>query len=93
MMSPLTPGSSGIAELSATSLYSVFVSSSIVGIFVVLWRLILYYMNIFLGIFGSIIIVKREILRQKISQIKADIKADIRQTKSDVEEKVMPKKE
>ena len=93
MMIPLTPGSSGIAELSATSLYSVFVSSSIVGIFVVLWRLILYYMNIFLGIFGSIIIVKREILRQKISQIKADIKADIRQTKSDVEEKVMQKKE
>lgn len=93
MMIPLTPGSSGIAEISATSLYSVFVPPSIVGVFVVLWRLILYYMNIFLGIFGSIVIVKREIVRQKISKIKADIKEDIRQKKSNVEEKIMPKKE
>ncbi len=66
MMIPLTPGSSGIAELSATSLYALFVPSAIVGIFVVLWRLILYYFNIFLGIFGTVIIVKREVVRKAI---------------------------
>lgn len=66
MMIPLTPGSSGIAELSATSLYSLFIPSSIVGIFVVLWRLILYYMNIFMGVFAAVIIVKREVVRKAI---------------------------
>ncbi|MDD4126942.1 MAG: flippase-like domain-containing protein [Methanomicrobium sp.] len=75
MMIPLTPGSSGIAELSATSLYSLFVPSAIVGIFVVLWRLILYYFNIFLGIFGTVIIVKREVLRKAIKN-KISIKKD-----------------
>lgn len=66
MMIPLTPGSSGVAELSATSFYALFVPSAIVGIFVVLWRLILYYFNIFLGIFGTVIIVKREVVRKAI---------------------------
>jgi hypothetical protein len=75
MMIPLTPGSSGIAELSATSLYSLFIPSSIVGIFVVLWRLILYYFNIFLGVFGTVIIVKREVLRKAIKN-KISIKRD-----------------
>ncbi|MBP2132081.1 uncharacterized protein (TIRG00374 family) [Methanomicrobium sp. W14] len=68
MMVPLTPGSSGIAELSATSLYSLFIPSSIVGIFVVLWRLLLYYFNIFVGIFGTVIIVKREVLRKALKK-------------------------
>ncbi|UUX93470.1 lysylphosphatidylglycerol synthase transmembrane domain-containing protein [Methanoplanus endosymbiosus] len=68
MMIPLTPGSSGIAELSATSLYSLFIPSSIVGIFVVLWRIILYYMNIFMGVFATVIIVKREVLRKAIKK-------------------------
>ncbi|WOF16533.1 flippase-like domain-containing protein [Methanoplanus sp. FWC-SCC4] len=66
MMIPLTPGSSGIAELSATSLYNLFVPSSIVGIFVVLWRLVLYYFNIFIGVMGTVIIVKREVLRKAL---------------------------
>jgi hypothetical protein len=74
-MIPLTPGSSGIAELSATSLYSLFIPSAIVGIFVVLWRLILYYFNIFLGIFGTVIIVKREVLQKAIKN-KISIKKD-----------------
>ena len=62
MMIPLTPGSSGIAELGATSLYSIFVPSSIVCVFVLLWRLILYYLNILLGLLSSLVIVRREIL-------------------------------
>src|SRR5512138_1710823 len=60
MMMPLTPGSSGIAELGATSMYALFIPASIVGIFVVIWRVVLYYFNIALGILSSIIIVRRE---------------------------------
>jgi len=64
MMIPLTPGSSGIAELSATSVYSLFVSSSIVGVLVVVWRAIFYYLNIVVGILASIPIIQREMLRR-----------------------------
>jgi glycosyltransferase 2 family protein len=60
MMMPLTPGSSGIAEVGATSMYALFIPASVVGIFVVLWRIVLYYFNIALGILSSIIIVRRE---------------------------------
>jgi hypothetical protein len=60
MMIPLTPGSSGIAEVGATSMYALFIPASIVGIFVVIWRIVLYYFNIALGILSSLIIVRRE---------------------------------
>jgi uncharacterized protein (TIRG00374 family) len=60
MMMPLTPGSSGIAEVGATSMYALFIPASIVGIFVVIWRIVLYYFNIALGILSSLIIVRRE---------------------------------
>ena len=60
MMIPLTPGSSGIAEVGATSMYALFIPASVVGIFVVIWRIVLYYFNIALGILSSIIIVRRE---------------------------------
>jgi uncharacterized protein (TIRG00374 family) len=60
MMMPLTPGSSGIAEVGATSMYALFIPASIVGVFVVLWRVVLYYFNIALGILASLIIVRRE---------------------------------
>ena len=65
MMMPLTPGSSGIAEVGATSMYALFVPASIVGIFVVVWRVVLYYFNIALGILSSIIIVRRETAKAK----------------------------
>jgi glycosyltransferase 2 family protein len=64
MMMPLTPGSSGIAEVGATSMYVLFIPASIVGIFVVIWRVVLYYFNIALGIVSSLIIVRREAIRQ-----------------------------
>jgi glycosyltransferase 2 family protein len=60
MMMPLTPGSSGIAEIGATTMYALFIPASVVGIFVVLWRIVLYYFNIALGILSSLIIVRRE---------------------------------
>jgi glycosyltransferase 2 family protein len=65
MMMPLTPGSSGIAEVGATSMYVlVGLPASIVGIFVVIWRVVLYYFNIILGVLSSFIIVRREAKRQ-----------------------------
>ncbi|MCU0631626.1 MAG: flippase-like domain-containing protein [Methanolinea sp.] len=60
MMIPLTPGGSGIAEILFTSMYSIFVPTSLVGILVVLWRSILFYANILLGLLGSLRIVRRE---------------------------------
>jgi glycosyltransferase 2 family protein len=63
MMMPLTPGSSGIAEVGATSMYALFIPASIVGVFVVIWRIVLYYFNIALGILSSLIIVRREAQR------------------------------
>lgn len=66
MLVPLTPGGSGVAEVSAISLYGLFVPSSIVGVFVLIWRVILYYVNIAVGIFASMYIVKREIILRKL---------------------------
>lgn len=68
MMIPLTPGGSGVAEIGATSLYSLFVPSAIVGVFVLLWRLIFYYLNILLGVLSSLIIVRREYLARARNQ-------------------------
>ena len=41
-------------------MYAIIIPASIVGIFVVIWRIVLYYFNIALGILASIIIVRRE---------------------------------
>ncbi len=59
-MIPLTPGASGIAELSATSLYALIIPSAALGVFILLWRVIMFYINILLGIFGSLNIFRRE---------------------------------
>ncbi len=63
MMVPLTPGGSGVAEVSAYSLYALFVDSAIVGIFVMLWRAIFFYFNISLGVLSSIPILRRKVDR------------------------------
>ena len=60
-MVPLTPGAAGVAEISATSLYALIVPTSILGVFVLLWRLIVFYLNIFIGFVGSMIIFRREL--------------------------------
>ena len=60
-MVPLTPGAAGVAEISATSLYALIVPTSILGVFVLLWRLIIFYFNIFAGFIGSMVIFRREL--------------------------------
>ena len=46
---PITPGSSGISELSFAALFSTFVKGAPMGVFVVLWRLITYHFNLIAG--------------------------------------------
>ncbi|HPY60503.1 MAG TPA: flippase-like domain-containing protein [Methanospirillum sp.] len=60
-MIPLTPGASGIAELSATPLYALFVPTAVLGVFIILWRLIMFYLNIVFGVIATVLIFKREI--------------------------------
>ena len=58
MVVPATPGASGIAEIGATSLFSVFVNSSLLGITVIAWRALTFYMNLLVGSFVSVKILK-----------------------------------
>ncbi|MDO5845041.1 MAG: flippase-like domain-containing protein, partial [Methanocorpusculum sp.] len=64
-MIPLTPGSAGIAEAAYFGFYSIIMPSSVIGLFVLLLRMILYYSNIIIGSIASFIIVKREVKEQK----------------------------
>ena len=58
MLVPATPGASGIAEFGAASLFSVFVSPSILGIAVLAWRALTYYLNLLVGGFVSLKVLK-----------------------------------
>ncbi len=51
---PLIPGAAGISEISAATLYRQIVPAYLLGLFVILWRLILYYLNIPLGLVASV---------------------------------------
>ena len=46
---PLTPGGSGVAELSMSYLYSMFVPPMLLGPLVILWRVATYFSNIVVG--------------------------------------------
>ncbi|HOT94070.1 MAG TPA: flippase-like domain-containing protein [Methanoregulaceae archaeon] len=62
---PFTPGGAGIAEASAASLYGLFVPSSALGVMIVLWRLIVYHLNILLGLGAGLAILRREAGRRR----------------------------
>ncbi|MFH0966362.1 MAG: flippase-like domain-containing protein [Methanobacteriota archaeon] len=64
-MIPLTPGAAGIAEISAASLYVLFVPTAVLGVFILLWRLIMFYVNIVFGLIGTMIIVRREVTQKE----------------------------
>ncbi|MDK2891968.1 flippase-like domain-containing protein [Methanohalophilus sp.] len=59
---PTTPGSSGVAELCATTLFSVFVPTYVLGIVVISWRAFTYYMNLLVGGFVSFKILRDTVL-------------------------------
>jgi uncharacterized protein (TIRG00374 family) len=62
---PLTPGSSGVAEFAAISIFSAFMPVSILGIAVAAWRAFTYYTNILVGGFVSFKLLKNTELVQK----------------------------
>ncbi len=49
IMMPTTPGSSGVAEIGTAALYAPLIPTPLLGIFVVLFRLITYHMNLIAG--------------------------------------------
>ncbi|SFM19877.1 lysylphosphatidylglycerol synthase transmembrane domain-containing protein [Methanolobus profundi] len=55
---PATPGASGIAEFAGTTVFSLFVASSVLGIAVIAWRAFTFYMNLLVGGFVSFKILK-----------------------------------
>ncbi len=46
---PLTPGATGIAEVSAAYFYSTFVPSHLVGVLIGIWRATTYYLSMIIG--------------------------------------------
>lgn len=58
MIVPATPGASGIAELGAATIFSVFINASIIGITVIAWRALTYYMNLLVGGLMSLKVIK-----------------------------------
>jgi uncharacterized protein (TIRG00374 family) len=60
-MLPLTPGSSGVTEISTSSLYALIIPTASIGVFVLLWRFVTFYLNILLGFAASLAIFRREI--------------------------------
>jgi uncharacterized protein (TIRG00374 family) len=66
MIVPATPGASGVAELGAASIFSVFVNSSIIGVTVIAWRALTYHMNLFLGGLMSLKVIKDMDLIKKL---------------------------
>ncbi len=55
---PATPGASGVAELGAASIFSVFVNAPLIGVTVIAWRALTYHMNLFLGGLMSLKVIK-----------------------------------
>ncbi|WNY28679.1 hypothetical protein MmiEs2_08820 [Methanimicrococcus stummii] len=59
MVIPATPGASGITELAAYTLYSLFIPASLVGVTVIAWRAITYYVNIAAGALACIKVIRK----------------------------------
>ena len=60
---PLTPGGSGVAEVSFLTLYSSAVSTSVIAVFLLIWRLIVFYSNLLVGIVSNVVILKEDVLK------------------------------
>ncbi|MBC7085838.1 MAG: flippase-like domain-containing protein [Methanomethylovorans sp.] len=57
MVVSITPGAGGVAEVGASTFFSFFVGSSLIGIAVVSWRAITFYINLAVGGFVSLKII------------------------------------
>jgi glycosyltransferase 2 family protein len=67
-MIPITPGASGITELSTSSLYALIIPTGMIGIFVLLWRFVTFYLNIILGAVAGLAIFRREIEMREVKE-------------------------
>ena len=54
---PVSPGSSGVSELSSAYLYHTLVSTPLLGIFTLLWRLSTYYTSLIVGAITSMKVI------------------------------------
>jgi len=80
IMLPLTPGSSGVAEVSLYGLYGVLIgtsSSALIGVFIILYRLISFHMNLIAGsifqyrIFNSVASFSMDVLKKRDENIES----------------------
>ncbi|MDP8012171.1 MAG: flippase-like domain-containing protein [Thermoplasmata archaeon] len=51
---PISPGGSGIVELAAAFLYGPFIPKDIIGVVILIWRFIVFYLNIIIGLIFTI---------------------------------------
>ncbi|MCD6370220.1 MAG: flippase-like domain-containing protein [Thermoplasmata archaeon] len=56
---PISPGGSGLAEFSAYFLYSQKLPKDLVGAVVILWRILTFYMNLFVGLAFTLHYIKK----------------------------------
>jgi len=49
VMMPTTPGSAGVTEGGAAALYGIFVDSSLIGVFILMFRLLTYHLGLIAG--------------------------------------------
>jgi uncharacterized protein (TIRG00374 family) len=71
---PLTPGNSGIAEVSTATIYSVFVSTSVLGIFILGWRVVTYYLNLIVGGLVSVRILQdRTVVEGAVEGVRQEV--------------------
>jgi uncharacterized protein (TIRG00374 family) len=58
---PLTPGSAGVAEVAAASIYSLIVPPAALGVFVILWRFYLFYLNLPIGLAATLLTARKRV--------------------------------
>jgi hypothetical protein len=51
---PISPGGSGLVEFIAALLYGPFIRKDVIGIVILVWRFIVFYMNIIVGLFFTL---------------------------------------
>lgn len=51
---PISPGGSGLVEFVAALLYGPFIRKDVIGIVILVWRFIVFYMNIIVGLFFTL---------------------------------------
>lgn len=53
-MVPISPGGSGVVEIATAILYGPFISKDIIGVVILIWRFIVFYLNIAIGLVFTI---------------------------------------